>query len=75
MEIRIGITNASRELSFETNQPVAELEKLIATQVAEGDDGMVRLEDAKGHVYLIPVKSLGYVELADEPVRKVGFAP
>ena len=75
MEIRIGITNASRELSFETNQPVEELEKLIATQVAEGDDGMVRLEDAKGHVYLIPVKSLGYVELADEPVRKVGFAP
>ena len=75
MEIRIGITNASRELSFETNQPVAELEKLIATQVAEGDDGMVRLEDGKGHVYLIPVKSLGYVELADEPVRKVGFAP
>jgi len=75
VEIRIGITNASRELSFETNQPVAELEKLIATQVAEGDDGMVRLEDGKGHVYLIPVKSLGYVELADEPVRKVGFAP
>ena len=36
---------------------------------------MVRLEDAKGHVYLIPVKSLGYVELAEEPVRKVGFAP
>ena len=75
MEIRIGITNTSRELSFETNQPVVELEKLIAAQVAEGDDGMVRLEDAKGHVYLIPVKSLGYVELADEPVRKVGFAP
>ena len=50
MEIRIGITNSARELSFETNQPVAELEKLIAAQVAEGDDGMVRLEDAKGHV-------------------------
>jgi hypothetical protein len=75
VEIRIGITNANRELSFETNQPVAELEKLIAGQVAEGDGGMVRIEDAKGHVYLIPVKSLGYVELADEPVRKVGFAP
>jgi len=26
-------------------------------------------------VYLVPVKSLGYVELANEPVRKVGFAP
>lgn len=75
MEIRIGITNAPRELSFETDKPVDELEKQIAQQVAEGDDGMVRLEDSKGHIYLVPVKSLGYVELANEPVRKVGFAP
>lgn len=75
MEIRIGITNAPRELSFETDKPVAEIEKLIADQVAQGDDGVVRLEDQKGHVYLVPTKSLGYVELADEPVRKVGFAP
>lgn len=75
MEIRIGITNSPRELSFETDQPVAELEKLVLSQVSEGDDGVVRLEDSKGHVYLIPVKSLGYIEFANEPVRKVGFAP
>ena len=75
MEIRIGITNSPRELSFESNQNAGELEKLVASQVAEGDEGMVRLEDVKGHVYLIPVKSLGYIEFANEPVRKVGFAP
>ncbi len=75
MEIRIGITNAPRELSFETDKSADELEKQIADQVAKGDDGVVRLEDSKGHVYLVPVKSLGYVELANEPVRKVGFAP
>lgn len=74
MEIRIGITNSARELSFETDQPVAELEKLVASQLAD-DDGVVRLEDSKGHVYLIPVKSFGYIEFANEPVRKVGFAP
>ena len=74
MEIRIGITNSARELSFETDRPVAELEQSVASQLKD-DDGVVRLEDAKGHVYLIPVKSLGYIEFANEPVRKVGFAP
>ena len=75
MEIRIGITHATRELSFETDKKAGELEKDIAAQMAKGDDGMVRFEDQKGHVYLVPVSTLAYVEMVTEPVRKVGFAP
>jgi len=75
VEIRIGITHAARELSFETDKKAGDLEKDIAAQIAKGDDGMVRLEDQKGHVYLIPVQTLAYVEMVTEPVRKVGFAP
>jgi len=75
VEIRIGIIHSSRELSLETDGSAEEIERDIAAQVAKGDDGMVRLVDQKGHVYLVPVQTLAYVEIANEPVRKVGFAP
>jgi hypothetical protein len=75
VEIRIGVANSARELSFETDKPVAEIEKLITEQVAKGDDGVVRLEDQRGHVFIVPVSQLAYVELANERARKVGFAP
>lgn len=75
MEIRIGITHSARELTLETDGSAEEIERDIAAQVAKGDDGMVRLVDQKGHVYLVPVQTLAYVEIANEPVRKVGFAP
>lgn len=75
MEIRIGVAHSARELSFETDKPVAELEKLITDQVASGKDGVVRMEDQRGHVYIVPVSQLAYVELANERARKVGFAP
>ena len=35
----------------------------------------MRLEDDKGHIYLVPVRTLTYVEIMKEPARKVGFAP
>lgn len=75
MEVRIGITQSPREIVFETDKSAAEVEALIQTQFAEDDEGLLRLTDAKGHVYLIPAKSLAFVELASEVQRKVGFAP
>ncbi|MDR9396905.1 DUF3107 domain-containing protein [Pontimonas sp.] len=75
MEIRIGITHSTRELSFETDKKAADVEKDIAAQLAKGDDGIVRLEDQKGHVYLVPVSTLAYIEMVTESARKVGFAP
>lgn len=75
MEVRIGITQSPREIVFESDKTAAELEALLAKQFAEDDEGLVRLTDQKGHVYLIPAKSLAFVELASEAVRKVGFAP
>lgn len=75
MEIHIGIAHSAREIVFESDKTAAELEKVIADQVAGGDSGMLRLEDIKGHVFLVPTKTLTYVELTDESARKVGFAP
>ena len=75
MEIHIGITHSAREIVFESDSTADELEKTIAAQMSGGDQGIVRLEDNKGHVYLVPTRTLAYVELTKESGRKVGFAP
>jgi hypothetical protein len=75
VEIHIGIAHSAREIVFESDKTAAELEKIIADQVAGGDSGLLRLEDSKGHIYLVPTKTLTYVELSHESGRKVGFAP
>ncbi|MDQ4214031.1 DUF3107 domain-containing protein [Microbacterium capsulatum] len=72
MEIRIGIINTGRELSFETSASADE----VRTQIGEALDkgaSHVTLSDTKGASYIVPTASLGYVELGTEESRRVGF--
>jgi hypothetical protein len=75
VEIHIGIAHSPREIVFDSDKTAAELEKTIADQMAGGEGGLLRLEDNKGHVYLVPTRTLTYVELTQDSGRKVGFAP
>ena len=70
MDIRIGITNSPRELTFETAQSAAEVEELITSGLAAGS---VKLTDAKGRVFIVPAATFAYVELGSESTRRVGF--
>lgn len=72
MDIRIGITNTPREITFESSQGADEVEKIIG-QALEAGATFVKLVDAKGKVYLIPTASLAYVEVGSETSRRVGF--
>lgn len=74
MDIRIGIVNTPRELLFQTTQSAAEIEKSIAEALAN-DAGTLRLEDDKGHIYVVASRNLAFVEIGQEKARKVGFAP
>lgn len=74
VDIRIGIVNTPRELMFQTTQSAADIEKAIAAALAE-DSGTLRLEDDKGHIYVVAAKNLAFVEIGQEKARKVGFAP
>jgi hypothetical protein len=74
VDIRIGIVNTARELMFQTTQSAAEIEKLIAQALAS-DSGTLRLEDEKGHIYVVASRNLAFVEIGQEKARKVGFAP
>ena len=72
MEIRIGITNSPRELTFETDQSASDIEKTIQ-QALESDKKYFTLGDDKGKLYIVPVAGLAYVEVGSEESRRIGF--
>lgn len=72
MDIRIGIINTARELSFESDQTAGEIEKVVQTAI-ESEAKVIRLSDDKGRVFLVPTASLAYVEVGPEASRRVGF--
>ena len=72
MDIRIGIINSPRELSFESDQSAADIEKAVATAL-DSDAKFLRLVDDKGRVFLVPAQSLAYIEVGSEQSRRVGF--
>lgn len=72
MEIRIGILNAPRELSFESSQSADEVSTAVTTAL-DGGSSTLRLADNKGSVYIVPTANLAYVELGSEESRRIGF--
>ena len=72
MDIRIGIANSPREISFESSQTSAEVEKIAADALA-ADAKFVKFSDSKGNIYVVPTVSLAYLEIGSEESRRVGF--
>lgn len=72
MDIRIGITNSPREISFESAQSAAEIERIVADALTAKATHF-SLTDDKGKIYLVPSAALGYVEIGSETTRRVGF--
>lgn len=72
MEIRIGITNTARELSFESVDSADSVKQTIAQALSDGAP-FVELADAKGNSYLIPTAGIAFVEVGTEESRRVGF--
>lgn len=72
MDISIGIANSPRELSFETEQSAAEVQKIVTTAL-ESDAKYFSLSDSKGRVFVVPTASFTYIEVGSEASRRVGF--
>jgi len=72
VEIRIGIVNAPRELSFESTQSAEELTEQIQAGLTSGT-GILKLSDDKGRVYIVPTAGIAYVEVGTEESRRIGF--
>jgi hypothetical protein len=72
VEIRIGIANTGRELSFETNDSAEDVRKSV-TSALESGAAHVQFSDNKGNSYIVPTAGLAYIELGTEESRRVGF--
>jgi len=72
VEIRIGIVNAPRELSFESAQSAEELTEQIQAGITSGT-GILKLSDDKGRIYIVPTVGIAYVEVGTEESRRIGF--
>lgn len=72
MDIRIGIANSAREISFESAQTAAEVERAVSSAL-ESEAKYIRLTDEKGRLYLVPTVSFAYLEVGSEETRRVGF--
>ncbi|QIZ98369.1 DUF3107 domain-containing protein [Leifsonia sp. PS1209] len=72
MEIRIGIVNAPRELSFESSQTAEEIASQVEEALSSGT-GFVRLTDNKGKLYVVPTAGIAYIEIGSDESRRIGF--
>ena len=72
MEVKIGVQNASRELVLDSNESTSDVEKAVATALADSD-GLLSLTDSKGRTVLVPSSKLAYVEIGSATTNTVGF--
>jgi hypothetical protein len=72
VDIRIGIANTPRELSFETSQTSAEIESIVSSALETGSP-LIRISDDKGKVYIVPTATFAYIEVGSEVSHRVGF--
>jgi hypothetical protein len=72
VEIRIGILNAQRELSFESDESASDINGKVSAAITGGSP-VLELTDNHGGQYLVPVAGIAYVQIGAEEVRRVGF--
>ncbi|MBF4560577.1 DUF3107 domain-containing protein [Microbacterium sp. VKM Ac-2870] len=72
MEIRIGIANTPRELSFESAQSADAVTTTIQ-RALESDEPFVTFTDVKGNTYIVPTAGITFIEVGTEESRRVGF--
>jgi len=71
VDIRIGIINTGRELSFESSESADAIKATVAEAIASGSP--LSLSDIKGNSYIVPTANLAFVEVGSEETRRVGF--
>ena len=71
MEVKIGVQNASRELTIDTTLDADGIEKAVAEALKDG--GIFVLSDSKNRRVVIPGEKLAYVDITTSVTGQVGF--
>lgn len=75
MEIRIGVTDSSKEISLDIQEDVDSLIRRVEESLAQPTN-MIWFVDEKGKRVGVPAGKVTYVEIDPESVpRSVGFRP
>lgn len=71
MEVKIGIRDVPREIVLESDQTPDGVVSSVESAVTSG--GLLRLQDDKGRLIVVPGGLIGYVEIGAPETRRVGF--
>lgn len=71
MEVRIGVRQVAREITFESEQSAEAIGEAVATALAEGNP--LHLTDDRGRAFVIPADALGFVQIGGAEKGRVGF--
>lgn len=72
MEVRIGVSHASREITLDTSLDAEAISKVVSDALSGGDT-LLTLTDDKGRAVLVPVDKLAYIEVTGDTGRRMGF--
>ena len=72
MDVKIGIKHSPRELTLDSAQGASEIYAAVENAISVGSK-LVKFNDSKGRVFIVPTESLAYVEIGAEESRRVGF--
>lgn len=73
MQIKIGIAQVARELSFETSETVEQVEEKLTAALAGEGGGTLSISDVSGRKVVVPAARLGYIEFGSPNAQPVGF--
>lgn len=72
MDVRIGIIQAPRELTFETEATAAEI--ITALNTARETEGQLAVfSDTKGSQILVNPTAISFIEIGEKASGRVGF--
>jgi hypothetical protein len=72
VQVRIGVQLMAKELVVETSRSADEVEQALVEALST-DNGVFVLKDDRGGRIVVPAAHVGYLEIAEEENRQVGF--
>lgn len=72
MEVRIGVSQAARDVVLESNDSPSAISAQIEKAIA--NDSLLTLTDDKGRTIVVPGNKIAFVEIGVQTAGRVGFA-
>ena len=73
MDVRIGVTQAPREITVEIDDSGRDELRARVEAVLSGASDVLWLDDRRGRQVAVPAAKIAYVELGSPEERRIGF--